>query len=125
MQDTNSKQTLYDASRNWSDAQWARFLQCDKKEIPSIRRYVNGNDDQGRTTHLSGLFIEQTHEGYEFWFHFANFYCYSSQKPFKTSENAESAAKDFLMRLKFNATQQKLLDIPKYAAMMMNIHKVK
>lgn len=107
---------LYDAAQHWSDAQWARFLNCDKKEIPSIRKYMAGDQK-----FLSGIFIEKNKDKYDWWFHFA-FYCYSVKEPFAKYDNALDYSKRFLTGFQFNKTQQKLLDIPRYAAMMIKIY---
>lgn len=116
-----SDTAMYDASRNWSDAQWARFLQCDKKEIPSIRNYINGKDDRGNLRFLAGVFIEKNKDKYDWWFHLAHL-CYSSKKPFATYEEALNFSKNFITKFQFNRAQQKLLEVPRYAAMMMKIH---
>ncbi len=114
--------SMYDASRNWSDAQWARFLRCNKKDIPSIRNYMLGNYDNGTLRFLSGCFIEKQSNGYDWHWHFADFYWKSSQKPFKTYEEAERFSKYFLTCYAFNKTQQKMFNVPEYAAMMMSIY---
>ncbi len=113
---------LYDAAQHWSDAQWARFLRCDKKEIPSIRRYMLGKDSRGRCKCLSGVFIEPHDSCYDWWFHFANFYCYSTQQPFASYDEALDFSKRYLIACNFNKFQQDLFDVPRYAAMMMKIH---
>jgi len=112
---------LYDAAQHWSDAQWARFLQVDTKEIPSIRNYMNGKDEQGNLRFLAGVFIEKNKDKYDWWFHLAS-YCYSTKEPFATYDKALDFSKRFLLGFNFNKTQQKLLDIPRYSAMMMKIH---
>jgi len=117
-----SDTAMYDASRNWSAAQWARFLQCDETEVQSILDYMHGNNSNGTHRFLSGCFIERQTNGYNWHWHFANFYWISSQQPFATYEEAEHFSKVFLMRYHFNKTQQKMFNVPKYAAMMMNIY---
>jgi hypothetical protein len=107
---------LYDASMHWSDAQWARFLQVDIKEMPSIRKYMAGDQ-----RFMSGIFIEKNKDKYDWWFHFA-FYCYSTKQPFATYDEALEFSKRFLLKFDFNKTQQKLLDIPRYAAMLIKIY---
>lgn len=114
-----SNTTLYDVAQNWSDAQWARFLQCDKKEIPSIRKYMNTCDKDGP----SCCIIEQTKKDCYVWFYF-KIYTYSS-KPFATYDEAENFAKNVLMRWNFNKTQQKIFNVPQYAMMMMKIRGAK
>ena len=116
--------TLYDAAQSWSDAQWARFLQCDKKDIPSIRQYMYGLNDSNYPIFLSGCFIEKQPAGFDVHFHFADFYWYSSKEPFATHNTALDYSKDFLMRFTFNKTMQKILNVPRYATMMMKIYGI-
>lgn len=118
-----SDTAMYDASRNWSNAQWARFLQCKKGDVQSIRDYMNGDNADGSFRFLAGCFIEKQPNGYDWHWHFADFYWKSSEQPFATYEEAEHFSKDFLLRCRFNKTQQKMFNIPEYAAMMMSIYE--
>ena len=85
-------------------------------------RYMNGDNADGSFRFLAGCFIEKQQNGYDWHWHFADFYWKSSEQPFATYEEAEHFSKDFLLHYRFNKTQQKMFNIPEYAAMMMNIY---
>lgn len=111
--------TMYDASRKWSDAQWARFLKCDKKEIPSIRSYMKG-EQPGLIYSVDCSVFPSVYGGYDMYWQMEILY---EKYNFKTYDEAVDFAKDFLMRRHLNHTQQKIFNLPANAVMMMNIRK--
>ena len=110
-------QTMYDASRKWSDAQWARFLQCDKNEIPEIRRYLSG--EQPGTLYTIDCMVFPSDNGWDMYWQLETLYikCH-----FGTYNQAVDFTKNFLMRCHLNKKQQKMFNLPANAVMMMNIN---
>ena len=113
------KSTMYEASRNWSDTQWARFLGVDRSEIPSIKQYING--EQPGMIYDAGCFIFPFNGGYDIHWQIEAIY---QRHHFQTHDKAMSFAKDFLMRYRLTKAQQKLLNLPERAVMMMNIRSL-
>lgn len=113
------KSTMYEASRNWSDTQWARFLRVDISEIPSIRQYING--EQLSMVYRNACEIHKAMDGWDMYWQIQAFYL---RFHFQTHDEAMKHAKDFLMRYRLTKTQQKILQLPERAVMMMNIRSL-
>ena len=113
------KSTMYEASRNWSDTQWARFLGVDKSEIPSIKQYING--EQPSMVHRNACEIYKAIDGWDMYWQIQSFYL---RFHFQTHDEAMKHAKDFLMRHRLTKKQQELLNLPERAVMMMNIRSL-
>ncbi len=113
------KSTMYEASRNWSDTQWARFLRVAESEIPSIKQYINS--EQPSMVYKNTCELYPMRDGYDVFWQLQAFY---ERHHFPTYNAAMNFAKDFLMRHRLTKKQQELLNLPERAVMMMNIRSL-
>ena len=108
---------MYDASRKWSNTQWAKFLQCDKCEIPSIRRYLRGK--QPGIFYTIDCRVFPWDNGWDMYWQLETLY---KRYHFETYEQAIAFTKDFLTRCHLTKMQQKMFNLPANAVMMMSIN---